>query len=110
MCQKCVECRRIIKQIGEGTFGKIFCIEWPKNKKKYAMKKMVLRTMEELTINQEKTNLVINFLKKTHSSGVIKLYGDQCEQKNEAEFIYYVLMELASSDWEKEIKKRRCNY
>ena len=96
----------IIKQIGEGTFGKIFCIEWPKNKKKYAMKKMVLRTMEELTINQEKTNLVINFLKKTHSSGVIKLYGDQCEQKNEAEFIYYVLMELASSDWEKEIKKR----
>ncbi len=96
----------IIKQIGEGTFGKIFCIEWPKNRKKYAMKKMVLRTMEELTINQEKTNLVINFLKKTHSSGVIKLYGDQCEQKNEAEFIYYVLMELASSDWEKEIKKR----
>jgi serine/threonine protein kinase len=96
----------IIKQIGEGTFGKIFCIEWPKNKKKYAMKKMILRTMDELSLNQEKTNLLFNFIKKTNSNGVIKLYGDQCVQKNEAEYIYYVLMELASIDWENEIKKR----
>ena len=96
----------IIKQIGEGTFGKIFCIEWPKNKKKYAMKKMILRTMDELSINQEKTNLLFNFIKKTNSNGVIKLYGDQCVQKNEAEYIYYVLMELANIDWENEIKKR----
>ena len=96
----------IIKQIGEGTFGKIFCIEWPKNKKKYAMKKMILRTMEELNINQEKTNILFNFIKKTNSNGVIRLYGDQCEQKNEAEYIYYVLMELANIDWENEIKKR----
>ena len=97
---------QIIKQIGEGTFGKIYCIEWPKNKKKYAMKKMILRTMEELNVNQEKTNLLFNFIKKTHSNGVIRLYGDQCEQKNEAEYIYYVLMELANIDWEIEIKKR----
>ena len=96
----------IIKQIGEGTFGKIFCIEWPKNKKKYAMKKMILRTMEELNVNQEKTNILFNFIKKTHSNGVIKLYGDQCEQINEAEYRYYVLMELANIDWENEIKKR----
>ena len=96
----------IIKQIGEGTFGKIYCIEWPKNKKKYAMKKMILRTMKELNINQEKTNLVFNFIKKTNCTGVIRLYGDQCEQKNQAEYIYYVLMELASIDWENEIKKR----
>ena len=74
-----------IKQIGEGTFGKIYCIEWPKNKKKYAMKKMILRTIEELNLNQEKTKLLFNFIKKTNSNGVIRLYGDQCEQKNEAE-------------------------
>ena len=97
----------IIKQIGEGTFGKIFCIEWPKNKKQYAMKKMILRTIEELNINQAKTNLLFNFIKKTHSNGVIKLYGDQCEQRNQAEYIYYVLMELADNDWENEIKKRK---
>ena len=96
----------IIKQIGEGTFGKIYCIEWPKNKKKYAMKKMILRTLEELNKNQEKTNILFSFIKKTHCNGVIKLYGDQCEQKNQAEYIYYVLMELANIDWENEIKKR----
>ena len=87
---------QIIKQIGEGTFGKIYCIEWPKNKKKYAMKKMILRILEELNVNQEKTNLLFNFIKKL----------DQCEQKNEAKYIYYVLMELANIDWEIEIKKR----
>ena len=97
----------IVKQIGEGTFGKIYCIEWPKNRKKYAMKKMILRRREELNVNQEKTNIVFNFIKKTHCNGVIKIYGDQCEQKNEAEYIYYVLMELADIDWENEIKKRR---
>ena len=96
----------IIKQIGEGTFGKIFCIEWPKNRKKYAMKKMILRTMDELSINQEKTQLLFDFIKKTNCNGVIKLYGDQCVQKNDAEYIYYVLMELANIDWENEIKKR----
>jgi serine/threonine protein kinase len=62
--------------------------------------------MEELNINQEKTNILFNFIKKTQSNGVIRLYGDQCEQKNEAEYIYYVLMELANIDWENEIKKR----
>ena len=62
--------------------------------------------MKELNINQEKTNILFNFIKKTHCNGVIRLYGDQCEQKNEAEYIYYVLMELASIDWENEIKKR----
>ena len=97
----------IIKQIGEGTFGKIFCIEWDRNKKKYAMKKMILRTLEELNLNKEKTNLLFNFIKKTHSNGVIKIYGDQCDQRNQAEYIYYVLMELADIDWENEIKKRR---
>ena len=45
-------------------------------------------------------------IKKTNCNGVIKLYGDQCVQKNDAEYIYYVLMELANIDWENEIKKR----
>jgi serine/threonine protein kinase len=29
----------MINQIGEGTFGKIYCSEWKKNGKSYAMKK-----------------------------------------------------------------------
>lgn len=97
---------KIIKRIGEGTFGKIYCSEWIKNNKKYAMKKMVLRKMEDIKVNQEKTDLLFNFIKKTNSNGVIKVYGAQCEKKNESEFNYYVLMELAEVDWENEIKSR----
>ena len=99
----------MLKQVGEGTFGKIYCSEWIKNKKKYAMKKMILRELSDIKLNQEKTNLVYNFIKETHCNGVIKTYGAQCEKKNEAEYTYYVLMELADIDWEKEIKKRSEN-
>lgn len=31
-----------IKQIGKGTFGKIFSVKWKYNNKKYALKKEVL--------------------------------------------------------------------
>ena len=39
---------KIIKQIGEGSFGKIYCSEWKKNKRNYAMKKMILHNKNEI--------------------------------------------------------------
>ena len=96
----------IIKQIGEGTFGKIFCSEWKENNKKYAMKKMILKNENEITRNKIQTDLVHNFLKKTNSKGVIKIFGSQCKKINN-EYNFYVLMELAERDWEKEIKGRK---
>ena len=97
----------MLKQIGEGSFGKIYCSEWKKNKKKYAMKKMILRSKIEIQKNQDQTNLVYDFIKKTKTNGVIKIYGAQCIKITSAEYHFYVLMELANIDWEKEIKKRR---
>ena len=96
-----------IKQIGEGSFGKIYCSEWKKNNKHYAMKKMILKNKIEIKKNKIQTDLVYNFLKKTNSNGVITVYGSQCKQVNENEYNFYVLMELAEIDWEKEIKKRK---
>ena len=96
-----------IKQIGEGSFGKIYCSEWKKNNKNYAMKKMILKNKSEIKKNKDQTNLVYNFLKKTHNKGVIKVYGAQCNKINDNEYNFYVLMELAEIDWEKEIKKRK---
>ena len=97
---------KIIKQIGEGTFGKIYSSEWIKNKKKYAMKKMILHTEDDVKINKQNTDLLYNFIQNTKCDGVIKVYGAQCEKKKEGEYIYYVLMELAGADWENEIKNR----
>ena len=98
---------KIIKQIGEGTFGVIYCSEWNKNNKKYAMKKMILKNKMEIKKNQIQTDLVCNFLKKTNNKGVIQVYGSQCNKINDNEYNFYVLMELAEIDWEKEIKKRK---
>ena len=98
---------KIIKQIGEGTFGKIYCSEWNKNNKNYAMKIMTLKNKNEIKKNKIQTDLVYNFLKKTNNKGVIQVYGSQCNKINDNEYNFYVLMELAEIDWEKEIKKRK---
>ena len=98
---------KMINQIGEGTFGKIYCSEWKKNNKNYAMKKMILKNKNEIKKNKDQTDLVYNFLKKTNNQGVIKVYGSQCNKVNEEEYNFYVLMELAEVDWEKEIKNRK---
>ena len=99
----------MIKQIGEGSFGKIYCSEWKKNRKKYAMKKMILRNKIEIKKNQEQTDLVYDLIKSTKTKGVINIYGAQCIKVTSAEYHFYVLMELANIDWEKEIKKRKEN-
>ena len=99
----------MIKQIGEGSFGKIYCSEWKKNGKKYAMKKMILRNKIEIKKNKEQTDLVYDLIKSTKTKGVINIYGAQCIKVTSAEYHFYVLMELANIDWEKEIKKRKEN-
>ena len=106
---------KFIKQIGEGTFGKIYSTQWKKNNKEYAMKKMFLKTKAEIKRNKEQTDLVFNFLKKTGNNGVVKIYGSQCKEiedqdkseNKDYEYNFYVLMELADIDWEKEINNRK---
>ena len=97
----------MIKQIGEGSFGKIYCSEWKQNGNRYAMKKMILRDKIEINKNQDQTNLVYDLIQQTKTNGVIKIYGAQCIKISNAEYHFYVLMELAEIDWEKEIKKRK---
>ena len=114
-----IEDFQFIKQIGEGTFGKIYSTKWNKNNKEYAMKKMFLKTKAEIKRNKEQTDLVFNFIKKTRNNGVVKIYGSQCKEIEEQdksdnnnenksyEYNFYILMELAQIDWEKEINKRK---
>ena len=96
----------IIKRIGEGTYGKIYLTQWKKNGKKYAMKKEIIKGSESLKKNREKTKIVTNFIKKTGCKGVIKIYGDLYKKKGN-EYYYYVLMEIAERDWEKELFERQ---
>ena len=95
-----------IKRIGEGAYGKIYMAQWKKNNKKYAMKKEIIKGYGALKKKKEKTKIVTNFIKKTGNKGVIKIYGDLIKKKG-IEYNYYILMEIAEKDWEKELFDRQ---
>ena len=96
----------IDKLIGEGSIGKIFSTTWIKNNKKYALKKMSLTKKTQIEHLKEEYNLIMRFINKTRCDGIIKIYGDKIEQINENQFLYYLLMELALIDWEKDLNER----
>ena len=98
---------KIIKKLGEGTFGKIYAIKWLKTNDLYALKKMDLDEYD-VYVFQKKVRIIQNFIKSTKHNGVIKLYGDKSIPiQNTNQFNYYVIMELAERDFEKEINSRK---
>ena len=99
---------KIIQKIGSGSFGKIYSVIWEKNNKKYAMKIMKLKKEKDFENYKNKLNILINFIKKTNCNNVVKVFGTLYEQQMAPNQIFrcYVLMELAKTDWEIEIKYR----
>ena len=98
----------IINLIGEGSFGKIYCVQWIKNNKLYAMKKLDIQSTEELNEFKSKVKIVDDLYKKTKYSGFIKLYADKVVPLYNQQFCYnyLIIMELGERDWEKEIQLR----
>ena len=102
---------KIIQKIGSGSFGKIYSVIWEKNNKKYAMKIMKLKNEKDFQNYKNKLNILINFIKQTNCKNVVKVFGTLYEQQVTPNQIFrcYVLMELAKTDWEIEIKYRSQN-
>ena len=98
---------KTLNKIGFGSFGKIYKVMWNQNNQKYAMKTMYTPNKENILYVKEKTKLIIDFQKKTKCDGLIKIFGDTYIKKGE-EYYYYVVMEIAERDWEKEITRRKC--
>ena len=99
---------QILDNIGHGSFGKIYSVKWRKNGKKYAMKILKLSNEKKVENYKNKLNILINFIKKTNCRNVVKVYGTLYE-KIEENYKCFVLMELAQTDWEVEIKYRSKN-
>ena len=97
---------KIVEKIGYGSFGKIYNVRWIRNNKNYAMKIINLKYLEDIEDTQKKLQIVQDFLKKTKCPGIIKIYGSLYEKTGLEGFKYYILMELAQTDWEEEIKYR----
>ena len=96
-----------ISIIGEGEFGKIFLAQKKNDNQYYAIKLEIFKKIEYVKRSQMITKIIKDFLKKTNSEGVIKIYGDICLQQNNL-YNYYVLMEQAERDMEQELTIR-CN-
>ena len=94
-----------IKQIGKGTFGKIFSVKWKYNNKKYALKKELLCDFDLVEKRNNNIKIIHEFCDKTNYKGLIKIYGNLWE-KNKKDYNYYELMEIGETDWEKEIFER----
>ena len=93
---------QIIRQIGEGEYGKIYSVLWPKDNKKYAMKIEKSKFKDEVICSQSKTKIMKDFYNNTQHSGIIRIFGDLW-RKTSFDYEYYVIMELCERDWEQEI-------
>ena len=97
---------KIVKKIGNGSYGQIFRTLWNQNNENYAMKIMFTKNKDNIVFLQEKVHLIIDFQEKTKCDGLVRIYGDSyCKKENDYE--YYEILELAERDWEKEINLRK---
>ena len=96
---------KILKEIGEGEYGKLYSVIWLKNNKRYAMKIIKLNNYQEFNLCESKIKLIQNFYNNTKYDGIVRIYAD-LSYKAVDSYIYYIIMELAEIDWDKEIYSR----
>ena len=96
---------KLLKEIGKGTFGDIYKVQWIVNNKYYALKKENLTGMEVVAVRKRRNEAIKNFIRASNCRGVVNLYGNLVIQTNYG-FQYYELMELCDKDFEQEIKER----
>ena len=93
----------IIKQIGQGSFGKILEVE-DKYHRHYAMKKIIACSLKEVDIKKSEYNILVGL--SNLDINLIGIYGIETKKLDRTTFAINVLMELAICDWEKEIIRR----
>ena len=91
---------KIITQLGQGTFGKIYLVQ-DNSKQLFSMKKIVLS--EELDVQSVIKEYRMCY--KIKHPNVIKILGIYNNKLDKTTYVVYVLMEVGLTDWEKEIKK-----
>ena len=100
----------IIKKIGQGSFGQIFQVE-DKYKNKLAMKKILVTSENDIKKIEHEYQILIDLcLQKPKNEPIlnlVKIYGYSSKQLDPTTYVIYVLMELAITDWEKEILSRQ---
>ena len=70
------------------------------------MKKLILDDKLDLSDNQDEYNMIKNINTLHPEIKVIHIYGTETKTFDDYNFVFYVLMELANCDWEKELLNR----
>ena len=101
---------KIIKQIGQGSFGQIFMVEDYK-KNKYALKKLIACSEKDIKGLKQEYQILFDIqsnLNKTKTKiNIVNIYGLSTKKLDPTTYAMYVLMELGNIDWEKEILERQ---
>ena len=87
--------------IGEGSFGTIFEVEEKDSGKKYAIKKIICRDLQQLIKQKQQ----LEFAYSIQHENIMKIYKAQINCLDFSTYSINILMELAISDWNQEIKK-----
>ena len=97
---------KIIKKIGQGSFGQIFMVKDSINRK-YALKKIIASSEKEIKSLKQEYQILYDIqsnLNENHTKiNVVNIYGLSTKQLDPTTYVMYVLMELSITDWEKEI-------
>ena len=97
----------IKKQIGKGSYGQIFLVE-DVNSKQYALKKIFAYSENMIKKIKKELKILLDIQNKLSSSlNVVPIYGITSQQLDITTYALYVLMELAVTDWEKEVLERK---
>ena len=96
----------IKKQIGQGSFGQIFLVE-DKNHNQYALKKIIAGSSNDIKSIKKEYQILIDIQNSEQEVNVVNIFGIANYQLDITTNVLYVLMELASTDWEKEILGRK---
>ena len=97
---------KIKRQIGEGSFGQIFLVE-DKQKNQYALKKIIADSSDDINSIKQEYQILIDIQNNNKNINVVNIIGISNYKLDMTTHVLYVLMELASTDWEKEILKRK---
>ena len=97
------------KKIGQGSYGIIFSAISKKDKKQYALKKIISNKLKQIGEFIKEFELV----HLCNHENIMKIYSYCIRILDPTTYALYVLMELSDGDWDKEIKKKllkRKNY
>ena len=95
----------LLGEIGKGSFGKIYKVNWKVNQKYYALKAEVLDDEKDINTRLNRGRAMRNFVQSTGCQGVVNILGSY-QIKRGRDFLYFELMELCEGDFEQEIKLR----